>query len=260
MQYILEYKEWVERYSELDEDWSVGDWAHLFTDVVSAVADSVVPGAGSIIDIIHAISYFIQSDATEGQLEKMSLNLQGVVTLGSVVAIGAFQAAAVSFKSEIKIIVDAFKKGAGQSVINLAKSSAGKAAGHANQILKLLQDVAKWLGSKIKSIANSEVGKWLLSKFGSLQAAETAITKYLTVSVPNTIKQFISMLAKLNPTAVGAHAAGGEAEELALKQVAKAYTISQSSNLGLTVIAQTTQNTNQQIAQLKQPVKPKAKV
>lgn len=257
MQYILEYNEWVDRYSELNEDWSdVGDWAHIFTDVVSAVADSVVPGSGAVIDIIHAISYFIQSGVSSTPMEKMTLNLQGVVTLGSVVAIGAFQAAAVAFKSEIKLITDAFKKGAGQSVINLAKSSAGRVANHANQILKLLQDVAKWMGSKIKALANTQLGSWLLSKFGSLAKAETSISSYLTVKVPATIKQFLSMIAKLNPTAVGAHAASGEAEELAMKQVAKAYATSKTSNAGVGVIAQATSKTNQQIAQLKTKVEP----
>ena len=59
-------------------------------------------------------------------------------------------------------------------------------------------------------------------------------------------------MAKLNPTSVGANAAGGEASELAVKQVAKTYVENQSTNTAVKKIAQTTQSTNQQIAQVKQ--------
>jgi hypothetical protein len=253
VQYLLEYNDWVaQREQQLNEDWDLGDWAHLTADVVSAVADSVVPGSGAVLDLIHSISYWIQSELTQSPIEKLSLNLQGVVTLGSVVAIGAFQAAATSFKLEIKAITDAFKKGANPAMISLAKKSAACAASHAQKILTLITDVAKWVGSQLAKLKNSTLGSWLIEKFGSFKAGVDKVLNFLTVKVPGSIKQFLSLLAKLNPTSVGANTAGGEAGELAVKQVAKTYVANQSTNTAVKTIAQTTQSTNQQIAQVKQ--------
>ena len=253
MQYLLEYSDWVaQREQEINEDWDLGDWAHLTADVVSAVADSVVPGSGMVLDLIHAISYWIQSDATQNPMEKLSLNLQGVVTLGSVVAIGAFQAAATSFKLEIKAIIDAFKKGANPAMISLAKKSAASATGHAQKILSSITDVAKWVGSQLAKFKDSQIGSWLVDTFGSFKTGVDKVLNFLTVKVPGSIKQFLSLLAKLNPTSVGANAAGGEAGELAVKQVAKTYVANKGASNTINVIAQTTQKTNQQIAQLKQ--------
>jgi hypothetical protein len=260
VQYLLEYSDWVsQREQEINEDWDLGDWAHLTADVVSAVADSVVPGSGAALDLIHAVSYWIQSDLTQNPIEKLSLNLQGVVTLGSVVAIGAFQAAATSFKLEIKAITDAFKKGANPAMISLAKKSASGAASHAQKILTLITDVAKWVGSQLAKLKDSTLGSWLIENFGSFKAGVDKILNFLTVKVPSSIKQFLSLLAKLNPAAVGANAASGEAGELAIKQVAKTYAANQSANTSVKLISQTTQTTNQKIAQLQQkkPATPK---
>ena len=253
MQYLLEYNDWVEqRERQLNEDWDLGDWAHLTADVVSAVADSVVPGSGAVLDLIHAISYWVQSESTQSPTEKMSLNLQGIVTLGSVVAIGAFQSAAVAFKLEIKAITDAFKKGANPATISLAKKSVSSAAGHAQKILSLVTDISKWVGSQLAKFKDSTLGAWLIEHFGSFKAGVDKVLNFITVKVPASIKQFLSLLAKLNPAAVGSHAAGGEAGELALKQVAKTYAANKGANTAVNAIAQTTQKTNQQIAQLQQ--------
>lgn len=253
MQYLLEYSDWVtQREQELNEDWDLGDWAHLGADVLSAVADSVVPGSGMILDLIHAISYWVQSGLTQSPIDKLSLDLQGLVTLGSVVAIGAFQAAATSFKLEIKAIIDAFKKGANPTMISLAKKSAANATSHAQKILSLITDVAKWVGSQLAKLKDSAIGTWLIEHFGSFKAGVDKVLNFLTVQVPGSIKQFLSLLAKLNPAKVGAQAAGGEASELAIKQVAKTYAANRGANTAVNVIAQTTQNTNQQIAKVQQ--------
>jgi hypothetical protein len=260
MQYLLEYNDWVsQREQELNEDWDLGDWAHLTADVVSAVADSVVPGSGAIIDIIHSISYWIQAELTQSPTEKMSLDLQGIVTLGSVVAISAFQAASVAFKLEIKLVLDAFKKGANPAMISLAKKSAAGAASHAQKILTLITDVAKWVGTQLAKLKNSTLGGWLIEHFGSFKTGVDKVLNFLTVKVPDSIRKFLALLAKLNPTAVGANAAGGEVGELAVKQVAKTYAANKGTNAAVNAIAQTTQKTNQQIAQAQKnnPATPK---
>jgi hypothetical protein len=253
MQYLLEYNDWVsQREQELNEDWDLGDWAHLTADVVSAVADSVVPGSGAIIDLIHSISYWIQAELTQSPIEKMSLDLQGIVTLGSVVAISAFQAASVAFKLEIKAVLDAFKKGANPTAINLAKKAAAGAMSHGQIILKNITDVAKWVGSQLAKLKDSTLGGWLIEHFGSFKTGVDKVLNFLTVKVPDSIRKFLALLAKLNPTSIGANAAGGEVGELAVKQVAKTYAANKGTNAAVNAIAQTTQNTNQKIAQLQQ--------
>ena len=251
MTHLLEYSDWVaQREQALNEDWDISGWAHLTADVVSAVADSVVPGSGAVLDLIHAISYWIQSDLTKDPTEKLSLDLQGLVTLGSIVAIGAFQAAAASFKLEIKAVLDAFKKGANPAMINLAKKSVAGAMSHGQKILTMITDVAKWVGSQLAKLKNSKIGAWLIEHFGTFEAGVNKVLNFLTVKVPGSIKQFLSLLAKLNPTSVGANAAGGEAGELALKQVAKTYATNKATFTAVDAITKTTQKTNQQITQL----------
>lgn len=253
MQYLLEYNEWVSvTESKLNEDWELGDWAHLAADVTSAIADSVVPGSGAVIDIIHALAYWVQSSLTTDSMQKIALDLQGVVSLASVAAIGVFQAAAVAFKSEIKLMVDALSKGATKTTFNLAKKSASSATTHAKSILKVLTEITTWLIKKIKALRNSNLGQWLISKFGSIDSAITKITDFLKVQVPGSINKFLTLLAKLNPTAVGASGAGGEAGEIAMKQVAKNYVAAKSTNTTVNAIATTTQNTTKQIASLDQ--------
>ena len=212
MKYLLEYQEWIEKPEPLiNEDLDFSKWAHLTADITSAIADTTVPGSGAIIDIIHSISYWIESSLSTDPIDKVSLNLQGLATLGSVVAVGAFQAATVSFKTEIGAITAAFRKGATQSSIDLAKKSARAAASHAQKILTLITDVSKWVGKKLYEFKNTALGTWLIEKFGSFDQALSKVTGFITVSVPNSINEFLQLLAKLNPSNIGSNAAGGEA-------------------------------------------------
>lgn len=260
MRIILEYNEWVTTtYQPVDinEGWDISEWSHILVDVTSAIADTVAPGSGAIIDLIHAISYFIEAKTNNDKIEKMSLQLQGLVTIGSVVAIGSLQAIAVAFKTEIKTIANAFKAGANAATFNLAKKAATSATAHAKQILTLVKDMANWVGRKIVELKNTELGTWLLSKFGNLNSAVAEVTNYITVTIPNTITTFLQLIAKLNPTNIAANAGTGETSELAFKQLAKAYASNQFSSLGLNVITNNFNNTNTQITQLTNTTKQK---
>jgi hypothetical protein len=59
------------------------EWVHLGVDGVSAIA-SAFPGAGTLIsfaiDMIHAVSYFIEAQYTNNQSEKWSLWVGGAIT------------------------------------------------------------------------------------------------------------------------------------------------------------------------------------
>lgn len=202
------------------------DLLHIGVDVISAIADSVVPGSGAAIDLIHAIEYFLQAHFEKLESNRVALNISGMITLASIAAIGPLQAAATALKQEVKIVFDAFKQGASRTTINLAKKSVNSASSHITAIMNQIAPLAKWLGTKIKELSNTGLGSWLMSKFGSIATALTKIDSFLRVGVPSAFTSFLNMLAKLNPVKIGA--AGEEGAELALKQAAKEYAVSKA--------------------------------
>lgn len=255
MQYLLEYNEWVlQREQELNEDWGWDDLVHLGVDVVSAVADSWVPGSGSVIDIIHALSYAIEASFAKTEAERVSLNMQGLITLASVAAISGAQALAVALKSQIKVVMKAFTEGAtNKAAINLAKSAAPDVIAKTNSLLGMVASIAKWVGEKIKAFKNSELGTWVISKFGSIDVALSKISTLITQSIPASIKKFLQFLAKLNPLKVGAHGAAGETGELILKSAAKNYATAKAANTTVAAIVNTKDKTAKEVAAIKTP-------
>ena len=260
MQYLLEYTEWTNhREQELNEDWGWDDIAHLGVDVISALADSWVPGSGSIIDLIHALSYTVQAGFAKTDAEQVSLNMQGLITLASVAAVSGAQAAAVALKAEIKIVMAAFTEGAtNPATFKLAKAAAPEVMAKTKTLLGMVADIAKWVGQKIKAFKNSELGEWLISKFGSIDIAITKLGDLITKSIPASINKFLQFLAKLNPLKLGAHGVAGEAGEVLLKTAAKNYTTAKAANTTITALSDTVNKTKTEIASLskKPQVKP----
>jgi hypothetical protein len=259
MQYLLEYSDWANnREQELNEDWGWDDLVHLGVDVVSAVADTVVPGSGSVIDIIHAISYSIQSSFAKTEAEKVSLNMQGLITLASVAAISGAQALAVALKAQIKIVMTAFTEGlSNPSALKLAKAAAPEVSAKIKTLLGMVESIGKWVGQKIREFKNSELGEWVVSKFGSIDIAITKIGNLITQGIPASINKFLQFLAKLNPLKLGAHGATGETSELVLKTAAKHFATAKAANTTIAAITNTTTQTNKEVATLTK--KPQAK-
>jgi len=260
MQYLLEYSDWTNnRERELNEDWEWDDLAHLGVDVISAISDTVVPGSGSVIDIIHAISYSIQASFANTEAEKVSLNMQGLITLASVVAISGAQALAVALKAEIKIVMAAFTEGlSNPTAFKLAKAAAPEVSAKLKTLLGMVSDIAKWVGQKIREFKNSELGAWVISKFGSIEIALTKISTLITQGIPASINKFLQFLAKLNPLKLGAHGSTGETGELVLKAAAKNYATAKATNTTIAAITNTTNQTKKEVASLtkKPQVKP----
>jgi len=259
MQYLLEYNDWTtQREQELNEDWGLDDLAHFGVDVISAVADSWAPGSGSVIDVIHALSYTLQANFANTEAEKVSLNMQGLITLASVAAISGAQALAIALKAQIKIVMTAFTEGlSNPTAFRLAKSVAPDVSAKIKALLGMVESIGKWVGQKIKSFKNSELGEWVISKFGSIDIAITKIGEIITKSIPASINKFLQFLAKLNPLQLGAHGKAGETGELLLKTAAKHYVAAKATNTTIAAITNTTSQTNQEIAALTK--KPQAK-
>jgi hypothetical protein len=259
MQYLLEYTEWTNhREQEINEDWGWDDLAHLGVDVISALADSWVPGSGSIIDLIHALSYSIQASFAKTDAEQVSLNMQGLITLASVAAISGAQAIAVALKAQIKIVMAAFTEGlSNPSALKLAKAAAPEVSAKIKTLLGMVENIGKWVGQKIREFKNSQLGEWLIGKFGSIDIAITKLGDLITKSIPASINKFLQFLAKLNPLKLGAHGSTGETGELLLKTAAKHYATAKTTNTTITALTNTQTKTKQEIAGLAK--KPEAK-
>ena len=74
--HVLSYSDWA-RIQETDSylgsevlNENVSDTLHFITDLVSIGSDLITPGSGAVIDVVNAISYFIESQYLEEEVEK----------------------------------------------------------------------------------------------------------------------------------------------------------------------------------------------
>jgi len=231
----------TETFNLVTED--VGDWLHVTVDVISGVADTLVPGSGSVIDLMHAISYFIEAEVSEAT-EKLSFHLQGFITLASIVLIGPLQQSAISAKNYIKQLLETTLPTATASVKQVSNSIVSSIVQVLNTLLSSISTISSSLVKKIQSLMSTDFGKWVIGKFGNLENAIAKCTEFLTVQVPSSIKSFLSMLAKLNPTKTGA--TGSESAELLMKTSAKSVAQSAaSSSVVKTILAAKNKADNQ---------------
>ena len=271
MQYILEYSDWLSQKQEvkldlvqINENFGFGDFLHVLVDVVSAVSDTVVPGTGAVIDFIHAGSYFIQAMIEKGS-SQLSLIMQGVITLATMLAIGPLKVACDRLKNGIKQIFEAFLPNAAKAVVDAAKLAAKGASESISSILGVINQIVKGVVDLINGAAQSKLGQWLTSKFGGLAKAVEWFTTFLGTTLPAKLKEVMQLLAKLNPSSVGA--TGHEGAELIAKGTAKSFASSKAA--GATVdyaatkvkatINNVTNSSNQQIAQLSSTSQTKTK-
>ena len=84
--HVLSYSDWT-RIQEADSylgaevlNENVSDTLHFITDLVAIGSDLVAPGSGAVVDIVNAISYFIESQYLEEDVEKSIAIVAGLVT------------------------------------------------------------------------------------------------------------------------------------------------------------------------------------
>jgi hypothetical protein len=230
MRHIATYQDWrniqeSQAYIEsgvINEGW-VSDWLHVAADLVSIAADIVVPGSGAVIDIVQAISYFLEAFAVQDKdpTSAGASALSGLVTLGSLALVGPMQALATEMKLSIATVRNGVVKGASPSSIKLARTAS---VGVVNFITEAIANVVK-IGSNISDLvvkaANTKLGTWVISKFGNVSKFTSWIKDTFTVKIPGILKSFSDSLAKLNPAAKGV---AGSVDDLTIKKYAKDYT------------------------------------
>jgi hypothetical protein len=147
----------------LDEAWTWSDILHAGVDVASAGLDFVIPGSGSVVDFLHAISYVVEAQFKETQEEKDQLYVMGAITLAFVFIPGPLQAVAVPLKTFIKtgkgVATPAIKKGL-------------------SVVAGVLDTVLLTIPSKLKSALASPLAKKIISRAGGSGKVTTAINAF----------------------------------------------------------------------------------
>lgn len=229
--HVLSYSDWTE-IQEADSylgadvlNENVSDTLHFITDLVAIGSDLVAPGSGAVVDIINSISYFIESQYLEEDVEKSIAIVAGLVTLGSVALMGPLEALSVEAKVLLAKIREGVVKSATPAAISIARSAAKKLIPLLTNITKISASIGDTIVNLVVKAADSRVGKWASSKFGGMDKFVAWIKDFFKVKVPKLLTYMISLLVSLNPTA----AAAGSVDDISIKKFGKETAKSKAS-------------------------------
>ena len=229
--HVLSYSDWT-RIQEADSylgeevlNENVSDTLHFITDLVAIGSDLVAPGSGAVVDIVNAISYFIESQYLEEDVEKSIAIVAGLVTLGSIALMGPLEALSVEAKVLLAKIREGVVKSATPAAISIARSAAKKLIPLLTNITKVSASIGDTIVNLVVKAANSKVGKWASSKFGGMDKFVAWIKDFFKVKVPKLLTYMISLLVSLNPTATAA----GSVDDISIKKFGKETAKSKAS-------------------------------
>jgi len=228
--HVLSYSDWT-RIQEIDSylgaevlNENVSDTLHFITDLVAIGSDLVAPGSGAVVDIVNSISYFIESQYLEEDVEKSIAIVAGLVTLGSVALMGPLEELAIEAKVMLAKIRDGIVKTATPAAISIARSAAKKLVPLLTNITKISASIGDTIVNLVVKAADSRVGKWVSSKFGGMDKFVSWIKDFFKVKVPKFLAYMISLLVSLNPTA-----AAGSVDDISIKKFGKETAKSKAS-------------------------------
>ena len=229
--HVLSYSDWT-RIQEADSylgaevlNENVSDTLHFITDLVAIGSDLVAPGSGAVVDIVNAISYFIESQYLEEDVEKSIAIVAGLVTLGSIALMGPLEALSVEAKVLLAKIREGVVKSATPAAISIARSAAKKLIPLLTNITKISASIGDTIVNLVVKAADSRVGKWVSSKFGGMDKFVAWIKDFFKVKVPKLLAYMISLLVSLNPTATAA----GSVDDISIKKFGKETAKSKAS-------------------------------
>jgi hypothetical protein len=220
--HILTFQDW-EKIQEsdnqtLNEDWSTSDILHTVGDVVSAASDCIWPGSGAVVDIVQAITYFLESANTEDYVESSSSAIAGIVSLASLALVGPMQMLAVEAKGLLKVVRDGVSKGASKLQISAAKTASTKLIKFLKGIVSSASTIATKISGLVTGAAETKLGSWVIQKFGTTDSFVKWINKFFKVTVINNLNKFIGYLGKLNPAS-----AAGSIDDVTIQKFGKEY-------------------------------------
>lgn len=202
----------------LNEEWTTSDILHTIGDVVSAASDCVWPGSGSVVDIIQAITYFLESSVEEDYAASSSAAIAGIVSLASLALIGPMQTLAMEAKGLLRVVRDGVSKGASKLQISAAKTASTKLVKFLQGIVSSASSIASKIVSLVKDAAETKLGSWIIQKFGTSNSFANWINKFFKETVINNLNKFIGYLGKLNPAA-----AAGSIDDVTIQKFGKQY-------------------------------------
>jgi hypothetical protein len=202
----------------LNEEWTTSDILHTIGDVVSAASDCVWPGSGSVVDIIQAITYFLESSVASDFVESSSAAIAGIVSLASLALIGPMQTLAMEAKGLLKVVRDGVSKGASKLQISAAKTASTKLIKFLQGIVSSASTIATKIAGLVKDAAETKLGSWIIQKFGTTNSFVNWINKFFKETVINNLNKFIGYLGKLNPAS-----AAGSIDDVTIQKFGKQY-------------------------------------
>lgn len=223
---ILTYSDW-QRIQEsermfstetLNEEFSISDTLHMIGDVVSAASDCVWPGSGAVVDIIQAITYFIESSVAKDYIESTSAAIGGIVSIASLALVGPMQTLAMEAKGLLKVVKEGVAKGASKAQITAGKTASTKLVKFLQGIVSSASSIASKIIDLIKNAAESKLGSWIISKFGTVEKFVVWVNKFFKQTVIGFLNKFIGYLGKLNPAA-----AAGSIDDVTIGEFGKTY-------------------------------------
>lgn len=224
--HVLTFHDW-ERIQEsekmylgqgLNEAWTASDILHTIGDVVSAASDCVWPGSGAVVDIIQAITYFLESANTQDYVESASAAIAGIVSLASLALVGPMQTVATEAKGLLKVIKEGVSKGASKVQISAAKTASTKLIKFLQSLVSSASSIASKIVNLVKGAAETKLGSWIIQKFGTTESFTTWINKFFKENVINNLNKFIGYLGKLNPAS-----AAGSIDDVTIQKFGKQY-------------------------------------
>ena len=220
--HVLSYSDWT-RIQETDSylgaevlNENVSDTLHFITDLVAIGSDLVAPGSGAVVDVVNAISYFIESQYLDEDVEKSIAIVAGLVTLGSVALMGPLEELAIEAKVMLAKIREGVVKTATPAAISIARSAAKKLVPLLTNITKISASIGDTIVNLVVKAADSRVGKWVSSKFGGMDKFVAWAKDFFKVKVPKFLAYMISLLVSLNPAA-----AAGSVDDISIKKFGK---------------------------------------
>jgi hypothetical protein len=202
----------------LNEEWTTSDILHTIGDVVSAASDCVWPGSGSVVDIIQAITYFLESSVASDYVESSSAAIAGIVSLASLALIGPMQTLAMEAKGLLRVVRDGVSKGASKLQISAAKTASTKLIKFLQGIVSSASTIATKIAGLVKDATETKLGSWIIQKFGTTNSFVNWINKFFKETVINNLNKFIGYLGKLNPAS-----AAGSIDDVTIQKFGKQY-------------------------------------
>jgi hypothetical protein len=199
-------------------DRTASDILHTIGDVVSAASDCVWPGSGAVVDIIQAITYFLESANTENYVESASSAIAGIVSVASLALVGPMQAIATEAKGLLKIVKEGVSKGASKVQISAAKAASTKLVKFLQGLVSSASSISAKIVSLVKDAAETKLGSWVIQKFGTTESFTSWINKFFKENVINNLNKFIGYLGKLNPAS-----AAGSIDDATIQKFGKQY-------------------------------------